>query len=258
MPGAIHLDIGGVVLRVEAEPRVLAAMRLRYGAFTIDGAPDPVVLRVSAAATFLPELERDASAHVIADGESAVRLEGGARGWFDLETRTGSIEEVTGVGPIDSLMRAALSLLLPAGGGLLLHAALARGRVFAGASGSGKSTAARALGAECDELVVLYPEGKSVRAFATPYWLGRPAQHDCQAVLCLRRAGGAPPGTVELEGARAVRALLANVVRYASVPRVEREILQLAAAVCARTRVIDACCPEGGAYPPFIETLVAA
>jgi hypothetical protein len=258
MSGALHLDIGGVVLRVESEPRVLEAMQLRYGAFTVDHAPDPVVLRVSAAAAFVPELERDGSASVSAGSDGVLRLDGGARGSFDLAARQGAIEEVSGLGPIDSLLRAALSLLLPADGALLVHAALARGRVFAGASGAGKSTAARTLGAECDELVILRPQGDRVLACATPYWQGRPARHHCQAVVCLRRAGGAPPAIADLDGVRAARALLANVVRYAVVPRVEREILQLAAAVCARTRVIDACCPEGGAYPPFVETLVAA
>src|SRR5262245_16056518 len=109
MSDSLHLGIGGVVLRVDAESHVIDAMQVRYGAFTVPDARDPVVLRVSAAAAFRPELERDAGAQVIAGGDGTLRLDGAARGSFDLQARAGVIEEVTGLGPIDSLLRAALS-----------------------------------------------------------------------------------------------------------------------------------------------------
>ncbi len=255
MRQALAFTIGGASLRVEALPLVLDALLARYGAFATEDACD-ITLRIEAADHFAPELERDSAARVLPDGEHAITLHGAARGHFDLRTRSGQIFQAGGLGPVDSLIRAALSLVLPEQGALLIHGALVPGVVFAGASGSGKSTVANALGALCDELVVLRPAGTGLSACSTPYWQGRPWQGACHSIVCLRRAGDQAPRGLPLEGAAAVRALLPNVVRYASLPRTERAIFALAATVCARATVIDALCPSGGAYLPFIHTLM--
>ena len=42
-----------------------------------------------------------------------MRLTGGARGGFDLATRRGFVDDARGLGAVDSLLRVALSLVLP-------------------------------------------------------------------------------------------------------------------------------------------------
>ncbi len=178
------------------------------------------------------------------------------RGGFDLATRRGFVDDARGLGAVDSLLRVALSLVLPTldkGRGFLVHGALVpagdEGLVFTGESGAGKSTVARALGAACDELVVLRPDG-TLTAHATPYWQGRPLERACRRVICLRRS--ASPVHQPLRGALAARRLARDVVRYVTLPSVERALLELVARACEQTQVIDAACPEGEAFLPYL------
>src|SRR5262249_45909148 len=125
-----------------------------------------------------------------APGEIAI--EGPIRGSYSVPARRGLVDDGEAVGALDCLVRLAPSLELPASGALLLHgAAIVRPDGLAvavcGASGAGKSTAARALGAACDELVVLRPGADGVEIHATPWWYGSPLRTRCAAVVCLAR-----------------------------------------------------------------------
>jgi hypothetical protein len=153
-------------------------------------------------------------------------------------------------------MRLALSAALPLSGGLLLHgAALVRpdGRAVAvcGASGAGKSTAAHALGAACDELIVLRPGEDGVEILATPWWHGSPLRRRCDSILCLVRGGES--GLVRHRGGAAARTLARHVVRYLALESIEPVILELVRRVCERASVATAACPEGDAFVPFLE-----
>ena len=255
-----------VILRASAQ--VLAAVRLRYGAFeaatepsaaTAIAPPTTIELTVRQGARFAPTLERESDAALTLDGQGAVTLRGTALGRFDLQTRSGWLDGVAGLGPIDSMLRAALSLVLPEAGALLLHGALVpsadgAATVFVGQSGAGKSTVARAFGAACDELVIVRPVGDSLRAWATPYWQGRPFEADCRTLVCLDR--GAPRVTT-VRGAAAARLLAPHVVRYVAWPTAERAILAGVAATVERTQIVEAVCPTGDAFLPFLEQALA-
>jgi hypothetical protein len=258
-----------VVLR--ASTRVLDAVRLRYGAFeaaaddadvasvspslSASSLPPSIELHVRERAVFEPTLERESDATLTLDASSAVTLLGTAEGRFELATRTGQLDGVAGLGPIDSMLRAALSLVLPEAGALLLHGALVPGAdgtatVFVGRSGAGKSTVARAFGAACDELVVVRPVGDLLRVSATPYWQGRPFEAVCRTLVCLERG---TPRVAPVRGAEAARLLARHVVRYVAWPPAERAILACVAAAVGRTAMIDAVCPTGSAFLPFLE-----
>lgn len=249
----LTLSVGGLSLGLSASARVCAAVRARYGAFESAGAGDAVSLTVFEAARFEPAFEPEAvvRAEVVAPGR--VALSGAVSGELDVAARAGAVRGAAGLGAVDALVRAALSVFLPLDGALLLHAALAGARVFAGASGAGKSTVAVALGGACDELTVLRPARG--RACATPYWQGRPHEARVRQLVCLERGGA--PSWRPLSGAAAVRALAPHVVRYVALPEVEAAVFGLLARACETFPVVHARAPEGAAFVPWIAARAA-
>ncbi len=257
----LRLAIGGEELRIDAACCVLAAMSQRYGCFTVaedrhQPGRSPIRIEVrERVGGFRPAYERPEEGVVVRCVGDLLSMEGSARGAYDVAARRGWVEDVTGLGSVDALVRLVLSASLPLGGGLLLHAAAVRrsaneGLALCGASGSGKSTAAEFFGAACDELVVLRPEATSVEILSTPYWKGLPFRAPCRKVVCLVR--GEAPHLRVLRGAEAVRALARHVIRYVPLQHVERAILRLVGEICSRLGVTVAECPEGPAFVPFL------
>ncbi len=244
-----------------ASPRVLGAIKGRYGSF-VTAAPGtnsgrvPIVIEIRCRPDrFAPDYERPVEARARESASDEITIEGAVRGRYSVAARQGFIEDASGLGAVDALLRIALSAALPLGGALLMHGAALRngqgeGIVLCGASGSGKSTAAGALGGFCDELVVLRPARGGVELQSTPYWAGRPYDSRCAAVVCLVR--GSAPGFVRLRGAAAARALARHVVRYVAVERIDRSVLDLLCSLGERAPVRLASCPEGNAFVPFL------
>jgi hypothetical protein len=262
MPG-LSLSVGGVSLELRAAESVLAASRERWAPFVGSGAR-PIVLTIRASQPFDGAYERELPVRVVPAGPRALSFtaEDGCGGRVDLDGASGELWGARGVAAVDALLRAALSLALPASGALLVHAALVpRGEealVFAGASGAGKSTACALLGGVCDEMTVLRPSADTVQALATPWWRGRAFSAPRSTLYCLGRAGREHARVTALSGASAVRALMPNVARFTVLPAIEREIFSLSAAICAAAPVFDARCPEGAAFSPFVSELARA
>jgi hypothetical protein len=258
---SLALSIAGEEFSIVASAEVLGAVAERYAPFLTEGpgpgAPLPPI-RIEVACRpgcFAPAYERPVEGEVRYSAPDAITLEGAVRGRYGFAARRGSIDEATGVGAVDALLRVALSAALPLAGGLLLHGAAIRdagggGLALCGASGAGKSTAAAAFGAFCDELVVIRPAGDILEVHSTPYWGGRPHRLRCAGVLCLKRGG--EPGLVGLRGAAAARALARHVVRYAAVETIDRAVFDLLCLVGARGDVRLASCPEGSEFIPFL------
>jgi hypothetical protein len=257
----LRLRIGGEDLRIAASPEVLGAVAERFGRFTTSESPAtssraPISIEIRCRPDrFLPAYERPIEAMARATSPDEIALEGAVRGHYSIAARQGVIEDASGLGSVDAIVRIALSAALPLDGALLMHGAALRadhgaGIALCGASGSGKSTVAAALGAFCDELVVLRPARGGMEIHSTPYWAGRPSISRCEAVICLSR--GAEPGFAGIRGAMAVRALAPHVVRYAAIERIERAILDLICSLGARVAVKRASCPEGDAFIPFL------
>ncbi len=258
---SLRLAIGGEDLLIQAAPEVLHAVRERYGRFSAippvhAPAKRPIEIEVRERPRgFRPTYERPVEGQPLLLGGDVITLQGPVRGRYDVAERRGWVEDVTGLGPVDVLVRVALSVALPLDGGLLLHAAAVpresgEGMALCGASGSGKSTAAGFFGSASDELAVLRPDAAGAEVFSTPYWQGRPFRARCREVVCLER--GVTAGLRPLAGAEALRALMRHVIRHAPLPDVERAILKLTAGVCARIGVSVAECPVGAGFLPFL------
>jgi hypothetical protein len=258
-----HVEIGGIAITLEGSAEVCAAAAARYRSFLT---PPPgsraVRLRIDAAACFDPAYERPAPITLSAVSPTEVRLAGALEGRFDLGRREGFVEQATGLGAIDGLVRAALSLVLPLESALLLHGALVPttdegALILCGASGAGKSTAAARLGACCDELtVVRQVAGGGFAAWSTPYWGGLPFAAPCRRIVALER--GLPDVQMAPDSTAGLRWLAPHVVRYACLPLVERAILTTLAAIARSTPIQRARCPEGDAFVPFLRAGLGA
>lgn len=259
---SLNLSIGGEPIRIDAPPTILDAVGERYRRFLAPaperaGGPRPIHLEIRARpGHFSPRFEQPARIRVSEAAPGEIAMEGAVTGTFCLADREGYAEEPAGISAVDGLLRIGMSTALPMGGGLLLHAAglgsPGDGAVaLCGDSGTGKSTAGAALGASCDELVVLRPMPDGVDLHATPYWGGFPLRAPCRMVVCLLRGG--KPRFVHLGGAAAVRSLLRYVVRYVAIRSVDHAILRLVCQVCERARVVTAVCPDGDAFVPFLK-----
>jgi hypothetical protein len=261
----LRLAIGGEELSIVASPEALGALPDWLGRFAAPGigssdARIELVVRDRPGHLWGAPARPD-PVHVRESAPGEIAIEGAVSGRYSVAARSGCVDDAENVGAVDCLMRLALSAALPLGGGLLLHgAALVRpdGRAVAvcGASGAGKSTAAQALGAACDELIVLRPAGDGVELLATPWWHGSPLRRRCDSVLCLVR--GREPGLVHHRGGAAARTLARHVVRYLALESIEPVILELVGRICERTSVATAACPEGDAFVPFLEERIDA
>lgn len=259
---SLNLTIAGQAIHIDAPATVLDAVGERYHRFLAPasqsaGGRAPIRLKIRARpGRFSPTYERPAPIRVREASPGEIAIEGALAGTFRLAARQGYAEEATGLGAVDGLLRIGLSAALPMDGGFLLHAAALgsprEGAIaLCGDSGAGKSTAGAALGASCDELVVLRPMPDSVELHATPYWGGSPLRAPCRMAVCLVRGGD--PRLLPLEGIAAVRSLLRHVVRYVAIPSIDQAILRLVCRTCERMKVVTAICPEGDAFIPFLK-----
>jgi hypothetical protein len=153
---------------------------------------------------------------------------------------SGAMNEYT----LDSFLRVALSQLLLAENGLLLHAATvvrnARAYVFMGRSGAGKSTIARhapAGSALTDEISLLRRHADGWRAHGTPFWgefraAGQNTSFPLAGIFALAQA---PENRLaRLEARAALRAIL-SCAMFFSAERRDREALLRIAALLAES-----------------------
>lgn len=175
------LDVGGFPVSLSSAAPFPPETRKRYGAFLTRGRAK-LRLRLRSAAPPLPGGWRP-----------RIRGRGGrlccesSQFHLDLELAGSGAFAGRGRGDyagspqaLDSLLRVLYSRLLPASGGVLLHAAAFRRQgaayLFAGPSGAGKTTLMRKLSRApgvrflSDELVLLRREGSALTAHSTPFW----------------------------------------------------------------------------------------
>ncbi len=267
-PGSrLDLSIGEEHLRIIAPRDVLASIRQRYGAFersapSLPSSGAPIVLEIRCRpGRFAPAYEHPVPVTAHLTGTDELVFAGEMAGRYSLVDRRGVIE-ATGLGAVDGLIRAALSVSLPLAGAVLLHGAALRneageGVALCGDSRSGKSTAAAALGGFCDELVILRLSEVGLELQSTPYWAGRPLRCRCAAIIGLER-GAAAPGFRRLRGASIARMLLRHVIRYVVAESVDRVILHSVGAIAERVEVAVASCPEGNAFVPFLSERIGS
>jgi hypothetical protein len=266
------IAVGGVVVRLAGLPPALAAVvRRRYAAFALPaGGHAAVEIEVAVdGPADVPESVIDETLDV--ERSCEVERQGGLvavrgprfEGTLDPATRRGRLVTQPALGPLDAMLRAALSLALVDHDGVVVHAAGVarggRGFVFAGPSGAGKTTIGRALsgwqaGAPteangpggdvllADELVVLRLDGAGVVAAGTPFWTGAAVAAPLAGLFLLERGGVA--GVRLLEPARGVPALWRELGRYLPVPDLERRCFAILGEILRRVPLRGLTLPE--------------
>jgi hypothetical protein len=158
----------------------------------------------------------------------------------------GSITLHPSIYSFDALLRVVLSMVLPMRGGLLLHAsAVAAGKrkgfIFAGRSGSGKTTMARLLGKTTilnDELCVVTINKKGARLYGTPFWgemrtgAPHPESYPLRTIYFLEKAQ--TTARVVLDCAEAFRRLLATVCSFSSNAVITQGLLSVVERIILR------------------------
>jgi hypothetical protein len=174
---AITITVSGISIRFCLSNAVLAArIRYRYAGWITTGKQPLIAFRCMV-------VKKNDSCRSSLPKVVEATLDRGhiKRSDFDCcwDKGRGAITLHASVYSFDACLRVLLSVLLPRLGGLLLHAsavAAARGRgyVFAGRSGSGKTTIARLLGKASilnDELCTVGTDNKrDVTVNGTPFW----------------------------------------------------------------------------------------
>jgi hypothetical protein len=239
----IIVEIGGVCTAfVTRHRRVADIVTRRYAGFLATGPADWRIetgLRPEGLVPVEDVVVRD-------DGRGRLELERHdflAR--LDLRARSGTLA-LGAVDPVavDSFLRVASSLTLLDAGGLLVHAAsLGRGPrawLFAGPSGSGKTTLARLssharlLG---DEIAIVRLADGGARCYGSPFWgeLARPGDNTAVPVAAIHFVRHAERHVATaLPPARALAALLPNVLFFAAEPDLVRRVLDVAAGLVER------------------------
>jgi hypothetical protein len=262
----VDVAVGGVVVRLAGVPPALAAVvRRRYAGFArAGGAADVEVEVIVEGATDAIDDTLDVERTCEVERRGALVAVHGPRfeGTLDPATRRGRLVTQAALGPIDAMLRAALSLALVARDGVVVHASgvvrAGRAFVFAGPSGAGKTTVGRALGDApgvllADELIVLRLDGDGVIAAGTPFWTGTAAAAPLAGLFLLARGG--TPGIRALEPARGVPALWRELGRYLPLPALERRCFATLGEILRRVPLRGLTLPEDA---PNIRTNAAA
>jgi hypothetical protein len=222
----VTVEIGGIPVRFRtADDDFLSLLRAYYGAFvtaSCSGQPFDVSLQATGSHSGDPE--------DVAFRRDGGRVHFGRRGLSadcDLETCCGHADVVEPDTYFsDLLLRMLYTLLLAPQGGFQIHAAshVRNGRavLFAGLSGSGKTTISRLAPPDTrllsDEVSVVRRHEGCYHAFGTPYVssFGRPGENISAPVAALYLLAHGPENRCErLTGGTAAQALLRNVVFFA-------------------------------------------
>jgi hypothetical protein len=154
---------------------------------------------------------------------------GDFRAEFNPAAASGRIQQTINPYSLDSVLRIVHTLLLAGKGGFLVHAssAIRNGRafLFAGVSGAGKTTMARLAPPDAalltDEISYVIPQDGGYFAVGTPFFgeLARVGENLRAPIECVYLLGKGPENKIEtVEGAEAVRGLLANILFFARDP----------------------------------------
>jgi len=175
---ALTITIGGLPIRFHVPDAAYCSLLAeRYVSFLQDGALSPAEIEFDIRLVAPGRLEGPQDLQVRFDAGVWRLGRGDFRAEFDMAARRGRIILFPNPYSLDALLRIVHSLILARSGGILLHAASgilnARGVVFSGVSGAGKTTIARlappGVRLLTDEISYLRREGDGYRVYGTPF-----------------------------------------------------------------------------------------
>lgn len=245
----VTLQIADIVMELDVDQQCTEPLHARYGRFLTDSGP--AQFRLSCHLELQPHINPIPNVTLKSIDDFRFVLQGECEGWLDLTKDLGALENGIGFGSFEALIRLSLSLLAPLKGWILFHAAaidLESGgcALLLGHSNAGKSTAARAFSAMCDEWVLLRVDVDGILAAGTPYWNGVGGYRKCDAIICLERSDHA--ALQRLTRSEAIRALLPHVIRHVLREQVDCSIFQNVCAVAGKIPTFRSLCPTGLQY----------
>jgi len=221
----VTIEIGAMPILVRTDDlEFLEILANRYGGF-VNGAAQPIFafdVDVVPPGAVTEEAELRVG---ITDGRWVIER-GDFRAECDLASVKGTIRQSANPYSIDAAFRILHSLLLASRGGLLVHVASAVRKggayVFAGVSGTGKTTISRLAPSDAtlltDEISYLRRESSGYAAYGTPFAgeLGEPGKNVRAALAGLFLLKQGPENRIVPVGkAEAVRELMRHVLFFA-------------------------------------------
>jgi hypothetical protein len=194
------------------------------------------------------KLVRDEPVRVNREGSRWLMRRGDFRAEWDMDTRSGRIQQAANPYSLDSVLRILHTLVLAREGGRLMHASSAvrngGAYLFSGVSGVGKTTTVSLAPPDVtlltDEMSFVRREGEQYYAYGTPFAgdLARPGENirvPLRGIFLLRQG---PENLIEdLPFAEQVRGLLANTLFFAQDPELVQAVFASAVELASRVPV---------------------
>ena len=244
---SVVVEIGGLPIRLRCDnPAFVRQIQERYAGFT--GSSDEAGFDFEIELAPPGTRSRDEDVRVIWDSGRWLMQRGDFHAEWNPSTARGRIQQTLNPYSLDSVLRIVHTLLLAQKGGFLLHAssAIRNGRafLFSGVSGAGKTTMARLAPPDAalltDEISYVTRQEGRYFAVGTPFFgelarVGENLQAPIEALYLLAKG---PENKIEpIEGADAVRGLLANILFFARDPEFVKLVFDTALEFAARVPV---------------------
>jgi hypothetical protein len=223
----VAVQIGSIpILLQPSDPEFCRLLEERYAGFVIPSADAPYRFEIQLDPLGEPS---DEDARVSREGSTWYFRRGDFRAHWEARTGRGHIRQCPNPYSIDTVLRLTHSLILAAQGGFLVHAASAiRGGaayLFAGVSGTGKTTMARLAPRDAvvltDEISYVRRIGGGYRAYGTPFAgeLARSGANTSAPIRALYLLEQGRENRVErVSTLDAARALMRHVLFFAHEP----------------------------------------
>ena len=225
---SVVVEIGGLPIRLRCDtPDFVRIVEERYAGYVAgsDEASFEFAVELVPPGTVC----RDEDVSVSWNSGQWLMRRGDFQAEWDPSTRFGRIQQIMSPHSLDCVLRITHTLLLAQKGGFLLHAssAIRNGRafLFSGVSGAGKTTMARLAPPDStlltDEISYVIPREKRYFAVGTPFHgeLAQVGENVSAPIEALYLLAKGPENKIEpVEGADAVRGLLANILFFARDP----------------------------------------
>ena len=238
---SVTLEVGDVAIRLQSvDPDFCELVRRRYGSFVCEHEHPSAQIDVECIPESSYAADPDADMVVTWQPSHWTLRRGDFQAEWNSQTGLGSVRQLRSPYATDSLLRVLHSLILADHGGFLLHAASlvtgGKAYIFAGVSGSGKTTIAQLAPPEAtllsDEISYIRKQGSQYVAYGTPFTgeLGQNGDNISAPVRAVYLLAHGPHNSVTaLSPAAATSGLMRNVLFFAS----ENALVQsLFASVC--------------------------